>query len=422
MGTSEVLSALRRIGERANAASRKAKAVEFVCSRIRILPAEDAGEWKEEDHKRDERGRFAHYDRCREGKHDFSKERKLIFTDFDGVLTDKSHGYMTARDPAKYHHVKELTERLKSLAQRTGAKIVIASNWRKKGRNESIEFEKALPGKKFQNPIPALLEDLGDLAVGFLPNGPSGGKKADAYAEWQKAHPEFSGTAIFLDDQNREMDAYHGKGLSGQTVKTGSEQGLTDEHCAQAEALLEDVASRREKVRKLIEDDANDLHLRHQDENGKWQADDGSALEYEKKFGGEWLEFAKLDEKWFAHFTGKPVSGSVGSSIGRLLDHVFEHGHNTPFERAFLTDIQSLLDNPHCVRHDTSTDRGSGLPRDSLLFMRYFPEKKTTMTMIIGLDSDTNRISIRSINKNSKGNPAKTYHKAPAVFMAETFE
>ena len=57
MGTSDVLSALRRIGERANAASRKAKAVEFVCSRIRIIPAEDA-EFDESKHPRAENGEF----------------------------------------------------------------------------------------------------------------------------------------------------------------------------------------------------------------------------------------------------------------------------------------------------------------------------------------------------------------------------
>lgn len=226
MNTKSIVAALERM--------KGAATLRKVCCSIAI----DAGEWKEDEHKRDEHGRFAHYDRCREDKHDFSKEKKLIFTDFDGVLTDKDHGYMTARDPEKYHHVKELAERLKDLARRTGAKIVVASNWRKRGPEESVEFEKALPGKKFRNPVPALLEDLGDLAVGFLPNGEKGENKGSAFTEWQRRHPEFSGNFVMLDDRNTEGDSYSSEGHAGRFVKIDGTKGLTEEDAKKAEETL----------------------------------------------------------------------------------------------------------------------------------------------------------------------------------------
>ena len=56
---------------------------------------------------------------------------KVIFLDIDGCLTSEREGTYFNPDPAKYHPSKKVMKQLMKLCDKTGAKIVMATNWRK---------------------------------------------------------------------------------------------------------------------------------------------------------------------------------------------------------------------------------------------------------------------------------------------------
>ena len=56
---------------------------------------------------------------------------KVIFLDIDGCLTSEREGTYFNSDPTKYHPSKKVMKQLMKLCDETGAKIVMATNWRK---------------------------------------------------------------------------------------------------------------------------------------------------------------------------------------------------------------------------------------------------------------------------------------------------
>lgn len=66
-------------------------------------------------------------------EYNMSMNQKIIFLDIDGVLTniDLDQSSFEVAEPEKYHLSKENLQWLDMVLRETGAKIVIASNWRR---------------------------------------------------------------------------------------------------------------------------------------------------------------------------------------------------------------------------------------------------------------------------------------------------
>lgn len=153
----------------------------------------------------------------------------IIFTDFDGVLTDDSTSYRTVKSQVEYGIAPKPFARLMQLAEKTGAKVVISSNWRR--HPNGIEIN----GEHFANPLPALVVALGDRFAGYLPNGYRKCDKAVALGMWFLDHPEFDGNFVCFDDQD---EGYWETGYGLHFVKTTASIGISDENVRDAEAIL----------------------------------------------------------------------------------------------------------------------------------------------------------------------------------------
>ena len=153
----------------------------------------------------------------------------IIFTDFDGVLTDDSTSYRTVKSQVEYGIAPKPFARLMQLAEKTGAKVVVSSNWRR--HPNGIEIN----GEHFANPLPALVAALGDRFAGYLPDGPWKCDKAIALSLWFDEHPDFDGNFVCFDDQD---EGYWDSGYGLHFIKTMASIGISDENVRDAEDVL----------------------------------------------------------------------------------------------------------------------------------------------------------------------------------------
>jgi hypothetical protein len=143
---------------------------------------------------------------------------KLLFLDFDGVLNSSNFLYRSGErfssTSADEKIDPEAVRRLNEITDRTGASIVVSSAWR--------------IGKRVAD-LRDLLKRHGATGpvVGATPGGQTRG---DQIASWMANRDVES--FVILDDDNDMGD------LMWALVKTTCEQGLQDEHVAQAIEIL----------------------------------------------------------------------------------------------------------------------------------------------------------------------------------------
>jgi len=137
---------------------------------------------------------------------------KLIFLDFDGVLTTRKTGYNFG-DPAAVRALNYITGR-------TGAEIVVSSTWRYFGLKKIIETLAAW----------GVTGSVRGLTGGFLPT------RGDEIAAWLKEYKDMGiepEKFVILDDDS-DMGS-----LALYLVKTSTEDGLQDFHAVEAIRVLE---------------------------------------------------------------------------------------------------------------------------------------------------------------------------------------
>lgn len=167
-----------------------------------------------------------------------SKPDKIIFLDIDHVLTniDLDGTSFMYFDPEKYRLSEINLKLLDRLLAESGAKIVIASNWRK--------FSPEMPywiygGKRYYSPLNAFKERYSKHIAGSLPPDRHI-NKSQALSLWFEDNSWFSKTAgkyvILEDDPDEEYqaDVIYAKHL----VMTDPKFGLTEDDLAKALRIL----------------------------------------------------------------------------------------------------------------------------------------------------------------------------------------
>lgn len=166
---------------------------------------------------------------------------KIIFLDIDHVLTNTSldNTSFLHLDPAKYRLSEINLKILDKLLEKSGAKIIIASNWRK--------FSFDIPywvygGKRYYSLLNAFKERYGNYIVGALPPDRHI-NKSQALSLWFEDNSWFSKTTgkyvILEDDPDEEYqdDIIYAKHL----VMTDPKFGLTEDNLAEALRILGNV-------------------------------------------------------------------------------------------------------------------------------------------------------------------------------------
>lgn len=156
---------------------------------------------------------------------------KYIFTDFDGVLTSvhTTPGSYLKLKPEEYGMSDTCVNRLISLCERTGAVVIVSSNWRKFDDNGYWIHSSG----KYYNPIPKLIISLGKHYAGMLTKRRHV-SKTEALDEWMKSNT-YESYVVFDDDPK--------EGLSDSVyrynyIETNPVDGLTDEDCERAFTIL----------------------------------------------------------------------------------------------------------------------------------------------------------------------------------------
>ena len=151
---------------------------------------------------------------------------KVVFLDIDGVLN-----CATTPNPRKFPFIVDavLLTRLEGLLQRTGAQVVLSSNWR---FDPAGMFSARYYGVPFADTVPE------------LPGQP----RSDEIRAWLKDHPEVE-RFIVIDDEDDELD-----GLP--LFQPSCDTGLTPELAEAAEKYLDgsiESDRRRSKAVRLVQ-------------------------------------------------------------------------------------------------------------------------------------------------------------------------
>lgn len=148
---------------------------------------------------------------------------KIIFLDFDGVITIPPKWYINA-DKIKY---------IKHIVDTTGAKIVVSSSWRRENVKETINDmigkTKRCPKNKM---LYWLIDNIYDVTSWFSDKKYNGTGRGGEIQTWLDKHPEVDNYVI-IDDDGDMLDSqlYH-------FVQTNYEDGITEIETTRAIKVL----------------------------------------------------------------------------------------------------------------------------------------------------------------------------------------
>lgn len=142
---------------------------------------------------------------------------KVIFLDFDGVITIPPRWYIKA----------DLIKNVKKIVDATGAKIVVSSAWRMNSVEETIKkmigWPKRCPRNRMLN---WFIENLYDVTHTYK------GLRGDEIKDWLDEHTDVENYVIIDDDGDmRDDQLYH-------FVQTNFEDGLTEVETKRAIKVL----------------------------------------------------------------------------------------------------------------------------------------------------------------------------------------
>lgn len=126
---------------------------------------------------------------------------KLVFCDFDGVLTSKQTKTYFNPDPTKYKFAETLVDKLIWLCEKSGAKVLMTTNWRK----FPIDGYWQKGDVKYNNPLQSILKRLGDFCIGTLPPERHI-TKSDLLEMWIEDNDYKNNFVIFDDDRSEGFE------------------------------------------------------------------------------------------------------------------------------------------------------------------------------------------------------------------------
>ena len=162
---------------------------------------------------------------------------KIIFLDFDGVVTAKNGtpgSYMT-HNADEYGPTPVCFRRLMKLVEDSGAKIVVSSNWRKFDKDGPGSFWKSQWYGDVKNPLPNFLPMLGKAYLESLP--PIHACKAFVVEDWLSKKNDIESFAV-LDDMCEREGYGQLEIFRDRYVNTDPETGLTSGNCAEVLRIL----------------------------------------------------------------------------------------------------------------------------------------------------------------------------------------
>lgn len=167
--------------------------------------------------------------------------KKIVFLDFDGVVTnynDEFGSYVT-HEAAFYGPSESNIKRLRALCEKTGAKVIVTSNWRKFADDGRCSFWTWREQQKtVQNPLPKLKKQIGDLILCTLPKVRHC-IKSDVLNMWLEDEGiDLSSLKFVIFDDDEREGFQNVPEFKSNFIKTDPEHGITDEDVKNAVKLL----------------------------------------------------------------------------------------------------------------------------------------------------------------------------------------
>ena len=158
---------------------------------------------------------------------------KIIFLDIDGCLTSEREGTYFNPDPAKYHPSKKVMKQLMKLCDKTGAKIVMATNWRK----FDIDGEWVNKYGTYKNPLKEVQAFFGDYCIETLPRTRHI-NKAQATIIYLEEHDDIGSFVIFDDDTREQYQNTYEYGIKDNFILVDVANGITEHDINKAKDIL----------------------------------------------------------------------------------------------------------------------------------------------------------------------------------------
>lgn len=158
---------------------------------------------------------------------------KVIFLDIDGCLTSKREGTYFNPDPAKYHPSKTVMKQIMKLCDETGAKIVMATNWRK----FDIDGEWVNKYGAYKNPLKEVQAFFEDYCIGTLPKTRHI-NKAQATILYLEEHDDIDNFVIFDDDKREQYQNTYEYGIKDSFILVDTANGITEYDISRAKDIL----------------------------------------------------------------------------------------------------------------------------------------------------------------------------------------
>jgi hypothetical protein len=152
---------------------------------------------------------------------------KVLFLDIDGVMNNRSCVMMGNPCPIDDGAV----QLLKSLLEKTGASVVLASSWRMTNDPENDDHVLKLWSRGILDTVPPDWRTRWDCEPQSRMIG-DWAKRGDEIAEWLSRHPEVTEYAIVDDDSDMLPEQ------TSRFVQTSYDVGLTQDHCDRLERIL----------------------------------------------------------------------------------------------------------------------------------------------------------------------------------------
>lgn len=147
---------------------------------------------------------------------------KVIFLDFDGVITIPPHWHLNANK----------IKLIKKLVEETDAKIVVSSSWRHGlKRNFEYELENRIDGDSFKSDM---INWLNNNVYDITPNIGLGNGRGGEIQKWINDHPDVENYVIIDDDGDMwDSQLFH-------FIQTDYQSGFTEREYELAYRILTD--------------------------------------------------------------------------------------------------------------------------------------------------------------------------------------
>ena len=164
---------------------------------------------------------------------DLTNVNRVIFLDIDGCLTSMEDFSYFNPDPEKYHPSLKLINKVKALCTKTGAKVIMSTNWRKFDVDGTWKNQYGV----YKNPLPETMRWFGNYCLGTLPKTRHI-NKSQALILWLKETSYTGKFVIFDDDFKEQFQNTSDFGIMDMFIHINPQYGITDDDILKAKRIL----------------------------------------------------------------------------------------------------------------------------------------------------------------------------------------